>query len=484
MSDLDRRNFLKAAALTGIAVAGPFEGLLLRSAAAAADPGYGSLLTEVRDQRDGVIRLHVPSGFNYRSFSWAGDPLIGGGTVPARQDGMAAFDLARGRTRLVRNHEVNGNAAGGALPNCPPYDSGALGGTTTVEVNRTGSAARTWVSCSGTQNNCSGGQMPWGAWITAEETVNGPDVGPDFTRASNAALTKPHGYIFEVPSGDDPDTVQARTPITQAGRFAHESVALDPNTGYLYQTEDNFAFPSGFYRYKAPVNPMQTKLINDGGTLEMLKIKGLHQADMWFGFMKGQTFDTEWVPIADPDPTMPAGTTNDQALVAVSSQGLALGAAKFSRLEGVIYSGGRLYFTSTQGGTPNEPGPPGGGFGIGYGQVWAYDPAREKLTMLYESPGKQTLDLPDNLAISPRGTVLLCEDGTVDNYLRGLTKDGRLFDFARNAIRGREGEEFAGATFGAMGQTSGGMTLFVNIQASAPNSLSFAIWGPWERGPL
>ena len=23
--------------------------------------------------------------------------------------------------------------------------------------------------------------MPWGAWVTCEETVNGPDVGADFT---------------------------------------------------------------------------------------------------------------------------------------------------------------------------------------------------------------------------------------------------------------------------------------------------------------
>ena len=36
------------------------------------------------------------------------------------------------------------------------------------------------------------------------------------------------------------------------------------------------------------------------------------------------------------------------------------------------------------------------------------------------------------------------------------------------------GEEFAGATFGADGET-----LFVNIQAS--QAISFAIWGPWGR---
>jgi secreted PhoX family phosphatase len=481
MPELNRRNFLRAAAVTGgLAAAGPFEGLLARSAAAepGTHDGYGPLLTGNPDLRDGVVRLLLPEGFEYRSFSWAGDPLVGGGVVPGRQDGMAAFRDERGRNRLVRNHELNGNAPAGALPHCEPYDSAALGGTTTVQVSRRGTEVQTWVSCSGTQNNCSGGKMPWGSWVTAEETVNGPDVGPDFTGKSNAALTKPHGFIYEVPAWQNAENVRKREPVTHAGRFSHESVAFDDREGRLYETEDNFAFPSGFYRYTPPADARHERKIHDGGKLHMLKVKGVHNADLSQGFANGTTFETEWVPIADPNPTMPAGTTNDQALVAVSSQGLALGAAKFSRLEGVIYARGKVYFTSTQGGTPDDTTDPGpsGGFGRGYGQVWAYDPRRQRLTMVYESPSKQILELPDNLTISPRGTLLLCEDGTVDNYLRGLTRDGQLFDFAKNAIAAHENEEFAGATFGA-----GGQTLYVNIQASSP-TLSFAIWGPWHRG--
>ena len=57
---------------------------------------------------------------------------------------------------------------------------------------------------------------------------------------------------------------QAR-PIRSAGRFAHEAVDVDPATGFLYLTEDNFNFPSGFYRYIAPQNPMQAKRMLDGG---------------------------------------------------------------------------------------------------------------------------------------------------------------------------------------------------------------------------
>jgi uncharacterized protein len=87
------------------------------------------------------------------------------------------------------------------------------------------------------------------------------------------------------------------------------------------------------------------------------------------------------------------------------------------------------------------------------------------------------LELPDNLCISPQKASLLCEDGPVENYLRGITPGGEIFDFALNAIERREGEEFAGASF-----TPDGKVLFVNIQSST--GVTFAIWGPWENGAL
>ena len=34
--------------------------------------------------------------------------------------------------------------------------------------------------------------------MTCEETVNGPDVGPDFTGASNIPLTQRHGFVFDL----------------------------------------------------------------------------------------------------------------------------------------------------------------------------------------------------------------------------------------------------------------------------------------------
>ena len=96
-----------------------------------------------------------------------------------------------------------------------------------------------------------------------------------------------------------------------------------------------------------------------------------------------------------------------------------------------------------------------------------------------QTPGKMALDLPDNITVSRRGTLVVCEDSTVDNYVRGLSRGGQLWDIALNRLRSstgadRSNDEFAGSTF-----SPDGHTLFVNIQAGA--GMTFAIWGPWER---
>jgi hypothetical protein len=49
------------------------------------------------------------------------------------------------------------------------------------------------------------------------------------------------------------------------------------------------------------------------------------------------------------------------------------------------------------------------------------------------------LDNPDNITVSPRGGILLCEDDDLNNlFLRGLIRDGRVFDFAQNLVNNRE----------------------------------------------
>jgi secreted PhoX family phosphatase len=497
MNRIPRRVFLQGAAAT---VGGAFASGALQSLVAEAAGGYTHTrppLGPVADLRDGIVRLHLPPGFCYRSFhdtdidTTTTPPvtLPDGTILPGRHDGMGAFRARHGKVWLVRNHEVNGpGAAFGPNPAGPddaPYDSMAQGGTTTSLVTTRGEVLDAFTSLNGTQMNCSGGRMPWGSWITCEETVNGPDVGADFTGASNVGLTQRHGFIFEVPAGGKSN----RQPIVAAGRFAHEAAAYSPREGIVYLTEDNFGFPSGLYRYKPPRNPMRTGCLEDGGCLQMLRVVGVPNAHLEATQVNGASYKVDWVDIDDPNPTFPytpgspAPTANNDAIVHVGNQGRAQGAAHFSRLEGASYTKGKIYFTSTQGGGPAEPGPDtSAGYGKGAGQIWSYDPRWKRLTCEYQSPGTATLELPDNITSrTEHGTIVICEDGPVENYVRGLTQRGELFDIALNQLVGnvppnapRYGEEFAGATFSPDGQT-----LFVNIQAS--KGVTFAIWGPWGR---
>lgn len=497
-TDLNRRTLLKGG-LAVAALGGPFAGYINSPAAAASRfalaPSAG--LVPVPDERDGRVRLHLPPGFKYRSFhDTEREVVLPDGThLPGRHDGMGAFDGPRRTVYLIRNHEVNGTP--GAFGPMKPYDSAAGGGTTTIHVTRHGRVRDAWTSLNGTMMNCSGGIMPWGSWVTCEETVNGPDVGPDFTGNPNTALEKRHGYVFEVPLEDRrPGRTHGEQrgrrprPLTSAGRFAHEAVSFDPEGGALYLTEDNFAFPSGFYRYTPKTNPMRTGRLDNRGRLEMLAVKGEPNKDLSGSFRAGATFPVRWVTIDQPDftgdydPESDTGMTNDEAIVFVGDQGRAKGAALFSRLEGQVYEDGVVFFTSTQGGAPvlvGDPPEPPDGFGDGAGQVWAYDTRAQTLTMVYESPGRDTLDFPDNIT-TRNGAIVLCEDGDEDNYVRALQPDGTLVNIAWNQLKlddndpetDRSDDEFAGSTF-----SPDGHTLFVNIQAS--DGMSFAIWGPWDE---
>ena len=231
---------------------------------------------------------------------------------------------------------------------------------------------------------------------------------------------------------------------------------------------------------------MDTGQLEDGGQLQMLAVDRVPNADLAATQPKNARYRVVWVDIDDPAPTFPftpgqtAPTPNDMALTHVSRQGLAQGAARFSRLEGAVFESDIVYFCSTQGGGPAEPGNSDTvqGWGNGSGQIWAYRTRSDLLELVYQSPGPDTLDFPDNVTTKGRALVL-CEDNTNDNYLRALNPGGRLSDVALNRLVSRTGtprfnDEFAGATF-----SPGGETLYVNIQASA--GMSFAIWGPWER---
>jgi secreted PhoX family phosphatase len=203
----------------------------------------------------------------------------------------------------------------------------------------------------------------------------------------------------------------------------------------------------------------------------MLKVQGESRRALYTEAQALTEFDVEWVPITDPDPADADDYPIPIRETLVFEQGAELGAAAFRRLEGCWYGDGRIFFHDTSGGP------------LGKGHVWEYDPAEERLRLIFVSPGVDVLDSPDNLTVSPNGNLVICEDGSGTQYLRGLTRDGHIFDIARNTLNDTE---FAGATFSPDGET-----LFVNIQGStggtaerAVPGVTLAIRGPWTKGPL
>ncbi|MEH2098166.1 alkaline phosphatase PhoX [Nostoc sp.] len=375
---------------------------------------------------DGI--LEVPRGFQYQVISRTGTLMSDGNLEPSNHDGMAAFPGPKNTTILVRNHELSITSSTKVqVPN--PYDPICRGGTTTLVVGPNRQMIKQFASLGGTIRNCAGGLTPWGSWISCEEDTTRPS-------ASNG-VTKLHGYNFEVPASAT--SAVAPVPLVDMGRFNHEAVAVDPETGIVYQTEDRG--DSLFYRF-IPKFPGQ---LQKGGILQALRIVGKPKVNTKTGFVVGQKLSVDWVNIPDPNPT----TTDNVRL-----QGFDLGAAQFSRGEGIYYEDnkgkkgnngkGEFYFTATDGGP------------VGGGQVWRYIPSEETIELFVESQSKNELDMPDNIVVAPFGDLILCEDGDGENFLRGVTPDGELYNFARNALND---SEFAGACF-----SPDGHTLFVNIQ--------------------
>lgn len=197
----------------------------------------------------------------------------------------------------------------------------------------------------------------------------------------------------------------------------------------------------------------------------MLKVRGVENFNSLTDQGHEYPLPVEWVRIDVPDPAPGAPTP--------WMQGMAKGAARFYSLEGAVWADDRVYFTNQR------------------ARIYAYEPARSLLHEVVpdnadppEAPDQ--LDGPDNLGLSPHGSLVAAEDGAGVQSLKGVTTDGRVFTLATSNVvlngekngfvRDYRDTDLAGACF-----SPDGRWMFFNVYDPG---FTVAVTGPWSRGAL
>ncbi|AWW74079.1 phosphatase [Erythrobacter sp. KY5] len=436
----NRRQFLGAtsAAFAALMASGCYTRGASLASGSSAFSGYGPL------RPDPAGMLDLPQGFSYRLLSSLGDAMSDGGTVPDKADGMGCLDLGDGEIVLVRNHElVPMDDAGGPIAKGFGTRNGEIvpGGTTNIVLDaNTLEVKRQFRTLGGTIRNCSGGVTPWGSWLTCEEAPTGPG------QRYGDGLAVNHGWVFEVP-GNATGLVDP-VPLRAMGRFNHEAACVDPATGYVYQTEDRDE--GVLYRFI----PNTPGTLIEGGKLQAMVIEGPPDTRNWDGATMPlrRAFNVNWVDLDDVE------APEDD----LRTRAAAKGAALIARGEGIHMGMDDLYICSTSGGAKK------------LGQIFRLVPGRgagpDRFELFFESESEDQFNYGDNLTVGPNGHLLVCEDQytqVVDNHIRGITPDGRPYDFAKLNMQ----TELAGGCF-----SPDGKWFFVN--AYGPTR-TLAITGPW-----
>jgi secreted PhoX family phosphatase len=423
------------------------------------------------DDPDGLLAL--PPGFRYKIVTRAGETrLKTGQPTPGAHDGTAVFDGSRHGYLLIQNHEIGStNALGVPQVAGTAYDPGvgSAGGCTVISVDRDGNNRGEWVGISGTLVNCAGGHTPWGTWLTCEETEN---------KANGTTRLKDHGYVFEV--WGDGETAHP-VPLKALGRYAHEALAVDKRRTHIYLSEDASG-PNGlFYRWSGPagyrLGPDSWGDLADAGfgTLEAMAIlddhgKPIPDVAYLTSAQLLRPFQVAWVPVPD----------RDAVSVSVRRQLADDKVTRGKKFEGVFGTDEGVYVVNSyaESGTSDLPAD-----AVPHdGMVWFYNYKSRTIQLVTYFPESTAadqgpaaryddynFDSPDNVTVTPWGSLVLAEDGNASSHVLSSTPGGPTYAIARNMLND---SEFAGPAF-----TDDGKVLFVNLQTPG---ITFAITGPWR----
>jgi secreted PhoX family phosphatase len=369
---MDRRQFLHRAVTAS--AGGAVMGMLPATAAIGqtAEPGespYGPLAAE--PDENGLL---LPEGFTSRIIGVAGEPVADTGYAwHAFPDGAATYPTDDGWI-YVCNSEVFDFLAPEA------------GGASAVRFATDGSIVEAYRVLEGSNSNCAGGPTPWGTWLSCEENF------------------AEQGRVWEC----DPTGAEAAVAHPAMGLFAHEAVAVDPESETLYLTQDN---PEGLlYRYTPTAYPDLS-----AGVLEACIV--------------ADDNTVTWQEVPDPGG---ASTPTRQQVP---------GATLFNGGEGIWYHDGWIWFTTK-----------------GDHSVHGIELAEQRYELLWRGDPDglgiegAVLSGVDNLTVeAATGDLYVAEDGG-NMEVVVITGDGVVAPFARVAGAEHEGSEVTGPCFDPSGQ--------------------------------
>jgi secreted PhoX family phosphatase len=451
----------------------------------------GAPFPPLQDDPNGILAL--PAGFSYRIVTREGDTdmSFGQGKTPAFHDGTGVVASGRNQLTIIQNHEMTPFMSTYGVPHIPGtvYDPGAVnaGGCTVITTDGDGRSTAEWVGISGTARNCAGGGTPWGTWLTCEEiTIN---AGASWSAAGQSGVyEKNHGYVFEVFRSDSAH--QLPKPIKAFGRFDHEALAVEPNRKHVYLSEDASG-PNGlFYRWTAsPGTRLGQGLANDlsdtAGKLEAMQMRmddGSIIPDVAYltSAQLGRPFKVTWTEVADRDAvSTPIRRQFEDGTV-----------TRGKKFEGVWSNDNGVYIVNSFAFGANDLPADATKHD---GMVWYYDYSDETITLVTYFPHNPaaetegaspkyadlTFDGPDNVTVTPWGTLILAEDGVRASHVLSSIPGGPTYAIARNQLSNGTANgaptysEFTGPTF-----SPDGKILFVNIQVPG---ITLAITGPWHK---